>query len=111
MSLLETLIQERQQHLIRLHEKLTGESVTIKNNPNDIVNNGKLNTKMETPIELPKDKTPEIRQESQGMPMEHNVTLDLQAKVKDDLAELKRRTDISIRNILRRRIITETSDD
>lgn len=111
MSLLETLIQEREHILIALHERLTGESVTISNNHDDIVNRDELNTQIEPQNGRSKDKIPEIRQESQGMSMENDAASDLKAKVKDDLTELKRRTDISIRNILRLRIITETSDD
>ncbi|KAG0667846.1 hypothetical protein C6P45_005347 [Maudiozyma exigua] len=111
MSLLENLIQEREQRLIALHRQLTGESVSISNNENDTASTHKPDVQSKTQPEVSRNVNPQIRQTPQEIPIENDVTSDLKAKVVNDLAELKRRTDISIRNILRRRIIRETSED
>lgn len=111
MSLLENLIQEREQRLIALHKQLTGESVSISNDENDTVSTHKPNVQRKIQPEASRNVNPQIRQTPQDIPIENDGTSDLKAKVANDLAELKRRTDISIRNILRRRIVTETSED
>lgn len=121
-SVLESLLNEREEHLVSLYESTTGKKAVrdlsqiqaTSSNTERIRDNGESDLTAEIPTtNQSASNTAIVSEDSVGdsvtsETITDNVTSDLQKIVQPDLDKLKKRTDKSIKMLLRQRVLRES---